>query len=175
MNGKELLQGMNYVDEKFVDEALRDQYPIYGVKAPELAAMPWYSFEDIVEMSETFIYGEITGDSTAYLNDSVECYEYPVSVIEDTEGLFTGGEQISINHTEIMKDYYGVLSEGMKIVVPVIKDDDGSNRYNYSVIGMYYVTEDGYVISAYDEEERADQVYSGMNVKKFLEEIKNLK
>ena len=74
-----------------------------------------------------------------------------------------------------MKDYYGVLSEGMKIVVPVIKDDDGSNRYNYSVIGMYYVTEDGYVISAYDEEERAAQVYSGMNVKKFLEEIKNLK
>lgn len=73
-----------------------------------------------------------------------------------------------------MKDYYGPLSEGMRIIVPVIKDDDGENQYNYSVIGMYYVTEDDYVISAYDEAKLAEQVYSGMKVKQFWEKVREL-
>ena len=155
-------------------EALRDKYPVYGIKVPELLCMVSYTFEEAVKMADTIVYGEVTGDYEKYFADIVEWYEYPVSVIKDTEGLLPEGEQIYINHTEIMKDYYGPLSEGMRIIVPVIKDDDGENRYNYSVIGMYYVTEDGYVISAYDEAKLAEQVYSGMKVKQFWEKVREL-
>lgn len=226
MNGKDLLQGMNYVDEKYVAEAecgkkamsvkvswlrqialaacviilvsgvavnygmkqyqynhrlsgeeiaeLRQQYPMYGKKFPELAAIVWFSFEDVLKMADTVIYGEVTGDYEVYEGDVAEWYEYPVSVIEDTKGLLSKEEQISINHTALLKEYYGELSEGMKIIVPVIKEKNGTNRYNYNVIGMYYVTEDGYVISAYDEESRADKVYSGMYVERFLKELREL-
>lgn len=180
-------QGIVSIFAYFVDEisinkrlseaeiaALREKYPIHGTKIPETVCMVQYSFEEAVEMANTVIYGEVTGDYESYFSGIVDWYEYPVNVIEDTEGLFLKGEQIFINHTEIMKDYYGTLSEGMKVIVPVIKDNDGGNRYNYSVIGMYYVTEDGYVISAYDEESLADQVYSGMKGQQFLEKVRKL-
>lgn len=152
-------------------EVLREQYPIYGIKLPELLCMASYSFEDAVEMSDTLIYAEITGDYQNYTENVAEWREYPVTVIEDTDGVFDGGEQIFINHTEILKDYYGTLTKGMKIIVPVHKEDGAESRYNYSVIGMYYVTEDGYVISAYDEEKLAERIYSGMKVEQFLEAV----
>ena len=60
----------------------------------------------------------------------------------------------------------------MKVVVPVLEDEPSINREWFHVIGMYYVTEDDYVISAYDEDKFLTRNnMSGMKVDDLLKEL----
>ena len=144
----------------------------------------------MIERSDTFIYGTVVGDSSEYLvtasagnsaldekreenglGSTYEFYEYPISVISDTNGLFKKGEQITIAASKEFEDYNPHLSTGMEVVVPMIRDDEKATHTQFMVHGMYYVTGDGYVLSAYDEAAATEKKLSGMKVEALLREI----
>lgn len=65
----------------------------------------------------------------------------------------------------------------MKVVVPVSRLSENSSRSIYMVVGMYYVTEEGYALSAFDENTAATArtTYSGIKVENLLKELAELK
>ncbi len=170
---------------------LREQYPICGINEPPLVSMGQSTVEEIKERAESFVYGEVIGDYTFYyvngttgheeldakrkangINDVYEFYEYTVKILDDTEGKYTKGEEITIAANTMFMDYNPKLSDGMRVVVPVVRDEEKPSRSHYSVSGLYYVTEDGYVLSAFDEATRAQKANSGITVEQLFKELK---
>ncbi len=174
-------------------ESLRAQYPVCGKNAPAGIFMDKTTVEEVKEVAESFVYGEVVGDISTYnavtslankelsekrkkngIDDVFEFYEYTISVIEDTEGLYSKGEEITIASNMDFINYNPVLSDGMKIVVPVAKDKGKPTRNHYIVEGMYYVTPDGYAIAAFDEESVSVSriISSGVKVETLLKNLK---
>ena len=170
---------------------LREQYPIYGIEQPLFIDMEESTLEERIERAETFVYGEVIGDYTTYyknistgheeldakrkangISDVYEFYEYTIRIMDDTEGLYTKGEEITIASNIDFIDYNPQLSDGMRVVVPVTRDKEKSSRSYYNVAGMYYVTEDGYALSAFNEQTRAKKAYSGITLEELFEVLK---
>lgn len=175
---------------------LRKQYPIYGKEIPDSLSMETPQLEEVAAVMESFVYAEVIGEEVTYseyipfgipeldakraangLDGIYDFYEYSLRVIEDTEGIYTKGEKISIISNEVFREYNPKLEDGMKVVVPVRKQDDDTVRHGYHVVGMYYVTDNGYAISAFDEVEctTLSRTYSGIKVDALLKELANLK
>ncbi len=172
--------------------ALRQQYPICGINAPMTVEMRTPSLSEIKNRFETFVYGEVVGEAETYIvqtstgidelddkrdgygiSDEFEFYEYTIRVIDDTEGKKEKGKEITITANSYLIDYNPKLSDGMKIVVPVITNKKKSTRNGYNVVGMYYVTEDGYAISAFDESSEVSRNRnSGLKVEELLKRLK---
>ena len=106
------------------------------------------------------------------LGNEYEFYEYPITVIEDTSGIYEAGDQITISDNVMFMEANPKLNSGMRVVVPVMVDDDVSTRANFNVYGTYYVTEDGYALSAFDEEVAQTRAMTGVKVEALLEQLK---
>ena len=190
------LFSLNNKEDRLTDEQisqLREQYPICGIiEPPNVSLNHNISLEDIIELSDSFVYGEVVGDYKTYfvnastgkteadkkrkekgIEDTFEFYEYTLNVINDTEGKYQKGDVITISDNIIFKDYNPKLSDGMKVVVPVFegKNVKHPTRRSYSVIGMYYVTNDGYAISAFSENKQAKKIHSGLKVEEILKQL----
>lgn len=172
--------------------AMRDKYPVCGIKEPAGVSMRKISLSELKGITESFVYGEVTGDMKTYsvalstgnhsldnkrkangIDDVYEFYEYTIVVINDTEGRYKKGEHITIAANIMFKDYNPQLSDGMKIVVPVVMDSEKTERNYYTVNGMYYVTDDGYAISAFEETTAYSRnAMSGVKVEELLKELK---
>lgn len=170
--------------------ALREQYPICG--SHPLISVRRLTLPEVKDASETFIYGEVVEDISTYtvtsstgnatldekrkqngIVDEFEFYEYTIEVISDTEGKREAGEKITIAANSDFKDYNPRLTDGMKVVVPVTADKKVPARNYYLVDGMYYVTEDGYAISAFREDTAtAKSITSGLKVDELLKLLK---
>jgi len=166
-----ILAQINHRESRLTDSqiaSLRETYPIYGVKIPPLIEMHTPAFTEVKNSVETFVYGEVVGEAQTY-HKLYDFYEYPLSIIKDTKGKYQTGDHITITANKIFEDYNPKLSAGMKVVVPVTADTEVAGRTHYTVIGMYYVTEDGYVLSAYEE---SDVNYSGLKIEELLKRLK---
>ncbi len=173
--------------------ALRNEYPVYGKKVPALISMRSMTVDEVKDRVETFVYGEVVGEMSKYnvtaslknkalaekrakngINDVFEFYEYTVTVIGDTEGIYTQGDRITIAANVDFIEYNPTLSDGMRIVVPTVRDNKKEGRTNYTVSGMYYVTPDGYAIAAFDEEKASASrdISSGVKVENLLKRLK---
>lgn len=180
---------------------LREQYPISGQKAPEMVSIYPEPLETQIELTKkfhsnpetyTFVYAEVVGEVTSFdknmstghsaldaaykqhgINLNHEFYEYTLSVIKDSERNHKEGDIITIYANMMFIDYYPKLTDGMKIVVPIADYDEPNNtRYGFDNVGMYYITENGYAISAYDEESLLKkEPMSGMHVDDLLKEL----
>ncbi len=170
---------------------LREQYPVCGIDVPDGLYLKKFSLNEVIEETDSFVYGEVLGDVSTYsvalstgnkalddkrkangISDVFEFYEYTVSVIDDTEGKYTKGEQITISSNAEFLNYNPSFSDGMKIVVPVIRNKDKPTRHSYTVDGTFYVTEDGYAISAFEEDSRSRVALSGIKADALLKELK---
>ncbi len=150
------------------------------------------TFEDVYKRSSTYVHGKIIGDINIYevelpstgntaldekraangISNTAEFYEYTLSVINDTENVYSKNDIIKITANTLFLDYNGRLSDGIEIVVPLGKKRNG-NRVGYQVTGMHYVTDDGYVISAYDEASRKQKTsFNGIKVEELMKKLK---
>lgn len=185
----------DHLTEKEI-QSLRETYPICGIVEPENFSIKEVTLEEYIrsESIDSFVYGEVVGDislytkgiSTGYLELDEkfvyngigiehDFYEYTVSVIKDTENRYNEGDLITITANALFKDYNPTLTDGMKVVVPVLENDASIGRNWFHVIGMYYVTENGYAISAYDEKEALTRsTLSGVKVESLLNELGNM-
>ena len=189
-NGMKADEPERHLTEAQIAE-LREQYPICGIKIPPLIDMRQATLEETIEKAETFVYGEVVGDYTVYyknvstgheeldekrkengISDVYEFYEYTITVLDDSEDQLTKGEEITITANSMFMEYNPEFSDGMRVVVPVMQTKGNLSRYYYGVEGTFYITEDGYALSAFDEETRAKKAYSGVKVEDLLEELK---
>lgn len=178
--------------------ALREKYPIYEYWKSEalIGSFRRVFVEEKVRGGsiQDFVYVEATGEAETYykhrtINNKItknkeetntnwwdEYFSYTVMVIKDTEGLFEEGEEIKlfshIGDDIVLPD----LEEGMQVVVPVCKWHNlDADFYGWTSVGLYYVTDDGYVISAYDEESSAENIhFSGIKVNKLMRKLEQL-
>lgn len=153
--------------------ALREQYPVYGDinKVNPLIEMVSVktTLEEISKRADIFVYGEVTEEVPVQsIYSYAKFYGYKVRVFEDVKNKIAPGEEITIIANTEFKDYNPSLSKGMKVVVPV---SENKERYYFDVC-VYYVTEDGFVLSAFDEKEYLDKEYSGIKVEKLLKILK---
>ncbi len=173
-------------------EALRSEYPIYGTKLPPLAEMITPTMEKIRGRVDTFIYGTIEGDMTVYpkyistgdkeldekrervgLGNTYDFYKYTLSVIEDTAGILQKGDKIELVSNLDFVKYNPTFTDQMKIVVPASPEEENPNQFAYNVYGTYYVTEDGYTISAFNEKKaEMKESLNGLKVEQLLDELK---
>lgn len=178
---------------------LREEYPISGLESPPMVDMMQVTLEEYIESINkynepgafTFVYGEVVGEAFTYdeyistgieaLDDknksngidlNHEFYGYKISVIKDTEGRYQEGDQIVISANIMFIEYNPTFSDGMRVVVPVLENDPSDNEVWYDVVGMYYITENDYAISAYDEETLLErEPMSGMHIDKLLKQL----
>lgn len=173
--------------------ALRDQYPVCGVDVPQqIDILRKLTMEDALQISDTFVYGKVAGEcrwfSSSISTGSIELdkkgeangissetlfFEYPVEILEDTAGIYQKGDVIYIKANQLFQNFNPRLQEGMRIIVPVAQGKKTEGHVDYSVSGMYYVTDQGYVLSAYDEETLSSLPLNGLPVQKALEKIKS--
>jgi len=168
--------------------ALRSEYPICN-NFPPFIARRNVSLEECINMSDTFVYAEVVGDINRYkvdatfdseemeekskaygADDTYEFFEYSLIIIDDAENVFKKGDKITIASNSDFEDYYPKLKEGMKVVVPVKSDINKKDRNYYTVEGMFYITDKGYAISAFEEDIKTAK--SGIKVDALLKELK---
>ena len=172
-------------------DALREKYPLCG-HIPPLVSMRFYTMAEVMEDNDTFVYGTVEGEMSVYskyistgdpeldkkrqengIADVYDFYSYTISVIEDTEGIYQAGDKIRIESNTVFIDFNPHLSDGMKIVIPVAGYSRPDGVTGFSTEGMYYVTEDGYVLSVIDEAMMMmEEPLSGVKLEKLLKALK---
>lgn len=156
-------------------EKKREEYPICdGVIINPLIDVMTMTMEQHRWQADTFVYGEVVSDAF-----SSESSQYEMAVIDDTEGVLQAGEMISTDYRPSMFDYELYPTDGMKLVAMV--DCWGEKKeWCFSMDMLYYVTEDGYVISTFDEDEKvgslgyrvSESALSGLTLEDFLRKFK---
>ncbi len=151
--------------------ALRDEYPIMPISTPLIDAR-LVDIEEVIERVDSFVYGEVTGDLVKFTSPmyGFKRYEYAFTVIDDSNGKYAKGEQITVAASMETKECDPQLYKGMKIVLPVSKDDDVPSRSYFGSQGAFYVTPDGYTLPVVENEK--DTVYYGWKVDYLLKKLK---
>ncbi len=173
-------------------EALREEYPICGIKMPPLISMRKSDIETVRTHVETFVYGEVTSDIIKYnttvslenedladkraengIDDTVDFYEYEFTVLDDSDGIYAKGDKITISANIEFIEYNPQLYKGMKIIVPLTKVKKEAGRRYFSGNGSFYVTPDGYTIPVMESKAKSnDEMYSGLKVEDLLAKLK---
>ena len=123
----------------------------------------WY-----LNIYDTLVYCEIIGEPKLNMNDPSE-YIVPIRVISDTENLLIKNKVI---YLEIGWEMLGIIEAdiGERFVFMIEWWYlNGARKFRTTLNCAYYVTEDGYVLSAFVEK---GQRYTGYNIAKFMKELK---
>ncbi len=170
-------------------EALREKYPVYTQAPPTVDTYP-IPFERLCERIDTFAYVEITGEIQYYsknisMGDAAwdakngsasDFYEYPAVVIDDTEDILKPGTEITVAANMMFYGYQPELSPGMKIVFAATGEWHKPKQYGFSKIGTYYIAEDGFALSAFDEKlYQMKKPLSGVTLKTLMHELARLR
>lgn len=158
-------------DEQIVE--LRKDYPVYGMNANGNDNFDFDILSAVCEEHvQTFIYCEIVSDASV---DYPSFHaEYKVKVLKDTEKLYSEQEEIIIVGSTDEEYILPVFSKGMKIVLPIWRDDDG-RRHWYSIVGTYWVTDDEYVLSAFNEGKYSQCDFTGTQLAQLWKELEKIK
>ena len=167
---------------------LRKDYPITG-RAPANMSMMEPTLDIIFESSESVLVLEIIGNMTHHAEElltgddvidqkmadhgipgEVVYFVYPVRVIQDEAGIYEEGAEIAIYNNVIFEDVTPILERGDRISIPLQEGHDHSDRVPFSVFGLYYVTANDYVLSAFDEKGGA---LTGYSLDEYLREVQN--
>lgn len=156
--------------------ALRDQYPITAsakLEPDPLASVEDYqlTLEEVKQYHDSIVYCEVVGKAQRHtlslsigfvdfdqkradmgFDNTINVIEYEVSVIEDTEGIFQEGDTIIMRYNTRDSDLIPTLGLGQQFILPVDETTGDPPRYLSYSGGTFYVTEDGYALSAFEEE-----------------------
>lgn len=152
-----------------------------------MASLRHPMLEEYMSDCDTFVYGEVLegllysekqlslGDPKLEMGfdgtSTVKYFIYRISVLDDSKHTLKKGEIIEIRQNTIFEQNYPQLEQGMKIGLGVARSNEETEfpRYGYMVDGMFYVTDDGYAISVFSEENQ--KARSGLHVKDLLREF----
>ena len=180
--------------------ALREQYPIYIYQVPDSVSYNPKTFEDIIAyMAEEdygdFIHGKVIGDVKYYtqkistgdealdkkmesngISNDYKFYKFTVEIINSSNNKFQKGDHIVIWDSLYLKDSHPTVYDGLEIVLPVFEDrqDETVTEFSYTHSAMYYITKDGYAISAFDENTSSKHRLSGVKADVLMDELDSL-
>lgn len=149
---------------------LRGQYPVCSGAPPLIETVP-LSLADCAAMADTFLYGEIEGEAQVFSQITSDFYEYTLVILSDTANQYKPGDRVTIAANILFKDYNPQFQDGMRIVTPIRADQNNTSRTYFGTEGTYYVTPDGYALSAFEE---TDTAFSGLRVEALLEKLKEM-
>ncbi len=172
--------------------ALREDYPIY-TNTPQISLRADIPFLDTVKWCHTAALVEITSSPRYYsvslsgtLPEQLEekwedmdivnrayFFEYEAVVLEDAAGILQPRDVITLSCTKEMEECTPELKVGQKLLTLLCKTVDGKpNRYGFDREGAYYVTEDDYILSVFEEEK--DAQYTGWKADAFLDKLRQI-
>ena len=143
------------------------------------------SFRETVKNTDTFAYCEVIGDAEfveleagEMINKGATMRIHRLNVIKDSEGIFNEGDEFCFAYGLMNQGTTPRPKDGEKIILPIslifLNGYEKDEYFAYSgETGYYYVTDDGYVISAFEEEEGC--VYSGKTVDNLLKALRKTK
>ena len=169
-------------------EALRAAYPIYSGDSP-VVSMRHPTLEEYMSDCDTLIYGEVLDGpfhSETELSTGIPEFDekggmlqasfftYRISVLEDSKHTLKKGDVIEIKQNAVFEQDYPKLEKGMKIALGASRLERTELErtklvYDYLTDGMFYVTDDGYVMSVFSEENQKTR--SGRHIKDLLREF----
>ncbi len=172
--------------------ALREEYPVYtnaphnSVRAdvPFKTILTWFSTATLVEITSPPQYYSVSLSGTLPeqleekwedmdLVNRANFYEYEAVVLEDAAGILQPGDVITLSDTMEMKECTPELKVGQKLLTLLDKAaSEKPNRYVFDREGAYYVTEDDYILSVFEEEK--DAQYTGWKADAFLDELRRM-
>ena len=147
------------------------------------------ALDEYMEDCDTFVYAEVL-DGPFYSEEEISTgipefdekggllhvsyFTYRVSVLEDSRHALKKGDIIEIKQNILFEQNYPKLEQGTRISLGISRlERTESERsklvYDYSTDGMFYVTDDGYAISVFSEENQ--KVRSGLHIKNLLREF----
>ena len=154
--------------------ALRADYKVYNEENPLVDYKAEYynqTVRDYVKNADTFVYCEVSAD--AFFEESTvgDIKNIPVKVICDTEGILPEGFEFAFIYGILNEGYSPSPEKGEKAVIPIhISFYDDEIQFGSSKNGYYYVTDDGFVLAAF--EERGTDVYTGLKLENLLSKLK---
>lgn len=152
-------------------EALRVDYPFCC--NPGMVEIMFVPIEENIERAHTFVYGEIIGEAEQYSSLWHDGFRYTTTVIDDSEGLFEKGEQVTFSETDWMRGMIPEFSNGMQFIAAYKVGEEDKNNGHCLWWSMFYVTEDGYVIATFDEALMGSElILNGMRVEDVLKAVK---
>ena len=164
---------------------LREEYPLKSeyVNWNPLVCSEAVSLDRFIEMSDHWVWGRIgerLPDETVYTMVSQYVYQmYEAEVVESVYGVFEAGDTFVLAIPEEYTKALPSLDAGREYLMSVmprsLKGD--SLAYCIGLDGMFYVTEDDYVLSVTGlEQENAQQLsYTGQHVSNVIEAIRTIK
>lgn len=103
--------------------------------------------------------------------------QYKVSIIDilqknNTEDITLAEEkEIDIFYSSEFLDYMPSLKAGMRIIIPVLKGTElHEGKYSITKYGLYYTTEDDFILSAFEEENSF--TFTGKSIDYFKDYLK---
>ncbi|MDR0293448.1 MAG: hypothetical protein LBH95_04765 [Oscillospiraceae bacterium] len=140
--------------------ALRAAYPLHS-GVPSFATMKMPSLQDIIDRADTLLYAKVLGKIDPYeiefsagaLQRKDSFFGYDLEVIRDSAGKLKKGANVTVSANAVIKELYPSLRKGMEIIIPISKSSFKGKQYDFSSLGMFYVTDGGYAISAYNMED----------------------
>lgn len=177
-----LLSAPTLSEERILE--LRTQYPLYDENPPFVFAKE-PKLEEVLKTVDAVILGEVTEVLPEYsvelitdsdtpegkiyekakqygMTNTASFIQYRVKVFRDISGISSVEskdieDDIIISVNSELEGYIPELKPGMKIITPIKKGaGKHEGKYFFSKYGFYYVTEEGYVLSAYVEDGNAE-------------------
>ena len=157
-------------------EKMREDYPICTGGASQASVIP-VEPEDLLQDGFHQIYAEVSGEETAFtrsvtVDDTTEedfdFFEIPLRVLYDPCGKFKEGEEIHLFGNVSFRDGLPAFEEGDRFVALVTDITSfHQEQSDFPLVGtmeqgLYYVTDDGHAIAAYEEPEDFQQNGTGL-------------
>ena len=153
-------------------EVLRKTYPLCGT--PDLVDGNWnVPVEEYIERANTFVYGEVQGEVKYFTDERTiaahEFYSYTLSVLEDSEGIYEKGTEVTLYSNVLLENMTPKLQDGMRILAAFKAETEDEKRSSIPPRSLFYVTKDGYVLSTFNETDTGTKLpLSGMPVEEAL-------
>ena len=158
---------------------LREDYPAH-FGTPFTGSIRFPSVEEQVYRADTMLHVKVIEqikDFDVHIEEedysgTHTFFGYIFEVIDDGEGLYKPGTEVSVRANVITKPTFPKLEKGMEIITPVALDPEIDALF-FSPFSMYYVTPDGYTLAVYDL--KSPKAKDGMHIKALMEDFRRIK
>ena len=159
----------------------REQFPVIPASSHPTIDFIHPTLEQIIEdcahppdenYQVCFVYGTIVG--AVDIGDTSELslpHKCTIEVNTSTGRLFKAEELITLRLSQLFWGADPPLFDGETVVLPVYCDKTADGGCSSFFTGTYYVTDDGYVLSMFDEDFFSAQQLSGLKSETFMAEI----